>query len=240
MKILKSFIFALLLFIIILLYSFNSKSNTFSEHQNGIIDKINVVYLTLDICGGKTGIQPDLELIRFLKENKIKATFFINARFLENKKNAELVLSLSKNPLFSIQNHGKEHKPASIDGKSIYGIEGTKNKEELIEEIMYNHKKLLELTGKAATWYRSGTAYYDTEAIEIIIDELKYKIAGFAITLDKGATLSSENVFKRMLQAKNGDLLLAHANHPESGTREGLKLGIKALLEKGYKFELLN
>ena len=239
--------FKIILFLFINLFCFNIKCFAiFSEHQAGIIDNIinknnnnnKIVYLTFDACGGKHGMEADLKLINFLKKEKINSTIFVTSKFLYNQKNAELIKELSLLPYIKIQNHGKNHRPASINGKKIYNIRGTKDINELIEEIKNADNLILKITNKKPNWYRSGTAYYDTEVIKII-NNLNYNIAGFAITLDAGSTLSKKEIVKNMLLAKNGDILLAHINHPESDTSKGIIKGIKLLKKQGFKFELL-
>ena len=121
--------------------------------------KENVVALTLDACGSPHGMGFDAELISYLEKEKIPATLFINARWIDG--NPKLFITLAHNPLFTIANHGFLHKPASVSDRSIYGIEGTKNVEELIDEIGLNAEKIKWLTGKRPAYYRSGTAYYD-------------------------------------------------------------------------------
>lgn len=233
----------MIVFLLYFILIFNNKYviAQFSEHQFGIIDKIElktdkkILFLTLDACNGKFST-PDMKLIEFLDRNNIKTTLFINSEFL--RKNKKLIKKLSESNNFSIQNHGTRHIPASIDGKSVYGIKGTENREKLIEEVQYCDKAITDLIGVKPKWYRSGTAYYDTESIEIIKD-LGYNIAGFTITIDEGATLTAKKVKEKMLKSKNGYILLAHMNHPESGTREGIIQAIKILKELGFYFELL-
>lgn len=233
----------MIIFLLFFILIFNNKCALaqFSEHQPGIIDRIEVkankkiIFLTLDACNGKFST-PDIKLIKFLDRNNIKATLFINSEFLE--KNKKLVKKLSKSNNFSIQNHGTKHVPASIDGKSVYGIKGTENIEDLIEEIENCDKVITDIIGIKPKWYRSGTAYYDTESIEII-KNLGYNIAGFAITVDEGATLPAEKVEAKMLKSKTGDILLAHLNHPKSGTRDGIIKAVKILKKSGFSFELL-
>lgn len=232
-------------FSLLLLYLFFTKNifAEFSEHQNGIIDEIQqsdieskTIYLTLDACGGKHGSIPDKKLIKFLIKNGIKTTLFINKRFLE--KNSDYIKQIYNTGYFSIQNHGSNHIPASVDGKTIYGIKGTDSLEELYSEIMLCDDFVKKTLGVKMNWFRSGTAYYDTEAIEFI-NKLGYKIAGFSITADEGATLNAKKVKEKTLQAKSGFIILAHMNHPESGTREGLIDAIKILIKRGYNFEFL-
>jgi peptidoglycan/xylan/chitin deacetylase (PgdA/CDA1 family) len=98
---------------------------------------------------------------------------------------------------------------------------------------------LARLVGQKPVWYRSGAAHYDEEALKII-KSLGYRVAGFSIALDEGATLASTAVRERMLTAKDGDILLAHVNAPRSGTRDGLVEALKILRkERKIKFALL-
>jgi len=192
-----------------------------------------VLYLTLDACNGPV----DVLLIDFLIKHKVPATLFINAQWIS--KNLETFMRLAENPLFEIENHGTKHLPASVSGKSVYGFKGTESKEKLIKEIMVNHEKIKELTGKEPKWFRSGCAYYDGEAVKIIKEELNLNIAGFAISLDFGATLPAQEVYKHAIAAKSGDILLAHMNSPKSGTMKGLEKAIPELLARGFVFKVL-
>ena len=62
--------------------------------------KERVIALTFDACGSPKGKGIDMELIRFLEQEKIPATLFINARWIDA--NPELFLKLAANPLFTI------------------------------------------------------------------------------------------------------------------------------------------
>lgn len=190
--------------------------------------------LTLDACGGSPrSSQYDKELIDFLIQNKIPTTLFINARWIDS--NPAIFKELSSNPLFEIANHGTRHRPLSTSGKSVYGIEGTHNADEVLDEIRGNEEKIFHLTGKRPKFFRSGTAYYDEIAVKIARDH-GVEIGGFAIVADAGATLSADEVERRITSAKAGDIVIAHMNHPESGTREGIIRAIHTLQEEGFEF----
>ena len=82
-----------------------------------------VIALTFDACGSAKGMLIDSRLVEFLEKEEVPATLFINARWIEP--NRAWFDRLAANPLFEIANHGQRHKPASVTGKSVYGIEGT-------------------------------------------------------------------------------------------------------------------
>lgn len=215
----------------------NKEPKYWGENLDNVLTHIKSdkkqVALTLDACGGKNGSKYDKELIDFLKKEKIPATLFINYRWIE--KNEDIFLSLAKDDNFQIENHGYGHKPLSVNGKSIYNIEGTKNIKEVIEEIKLNEEKIYKLTNRKTKYFRSGTAYYDEIAIKIAKD-LGYKIAGFSINSDGGATFSKNEVINALSYTKKGDIIIGHFNQPKGNTYEGLKEALIDLKNQGYEF----
>lgn len=192
-----------------------------------------VIALTLDACGGPNGSQYDQQLINYLIRHQIPATLFINKRWLEA--NPTIFRQLARHPLFEIGNHGTDHKPLSVQGNTVYGIQGTKNVAEVIEEIWQNHQKILQLTGKAPRYFRSGTAFYDEVAVQIAND-LGEQVVNFDINGDAGATYSKEKVKKALLRAKPGSIIILHMNQPNKETAEGLSEAIPILKKRGYRF----
>jgi peptidoglycan/xylan/chitin deacetylase (PgdA/CDA1 family) len=196
-----------------------------------------VVALTLDACGSPKGKGFDNRLLDFLAQERIPATLFINARWIDA--NPELFKRLAANPLFEIANHGTRHKPASVSGRSVYSIEGTKDAAELVEEIELNARKIEVLTGKHPKFYRSGTAYYDEVAVEIA-SALGHEVAGFSLLGDAGATYSAAQVRNALLKATPGDIIICHMNHPESGTGPGIIAAVPELKRRGFRFVRLS
>lgn len=212
------------------------------ENVTGVITRFasdkKEIALTLDACGGSAkSSQYDAELIDYLIAHKIPVTLFINSRWIDA--NPEVFKRLAANPLFEIGNHGTAHRPLSVNGKSVYNIPGTASPEEVEREIEGNSLKIEKLTGKRPLFFRSGTAYYDDEAVRIARAN-GVEIAGFEVIADAGATLSSEEVARRIKNARSGDIVIAHMNHPESGTRQGIIEAITALRAAGFEFVRLS
>lgn len=196
------------------------------------------IALTFDACGGSfRSSQYDAELIDFLSDNHIPATLFINSRWIQS--NPDIFAKLAANPLFEIANHGTAHRPLSINGKSVYNIPGTASAEEVAKEINGNGDLIEKLTGKRPLFFRSGTAYYDEQAV-IIAHRNGVEIAGFSVLGDAGATFSAPKVMQQLLTSHSGDILLFHMNHPEGGTREGIIEGVTKLKADGFNFVRLS
>ncbi len=196
-----------------------------------------VIALTLDACGSVKGNGVDSRLMDFLTREKVPATLFINGRWIDA--NPQLFESLADNPLFEIANHGILHKPASVNGRSVYGINGTKNIGELFDEIEQNARKILKITGKQTRYYRSGTAFYDEVAVKIS-QELGHEVVGYSLLGDAGATWNAAAVTAALLRARPGDIALLHMNHPEAGTGAGIITAIPELKKRGFRFVKLS
>lgn len=215
----------------------NQTPKEWGENVSGVKTKLDtnekVIALTMDACGSPLGMAYDEKLIDFLKQEKVPATLFINARWID--KNLNTFKTLASNPLFEIANHGLEHKPASVNGKSIYNLNGTKDVEELVDEIELNARKIEQITHKRPKYFRSGTAYYDEVAVKVS-NTLHHEVIGFSILGDAGATYTKEKVENAFLKAKNGEIVIIHMNHPQSQTADGTIKAIKELKQKGFRF----
>lgn len=214
------------------------KPNARSENNlKGIVTKFKPdgreIALTFDACRGDI----DWELINYLKDNDIPATFFWTSKWIEE--NPEAAEKIASYDLFDIQNHGFEHRPCFVDGGRIYGIHAPQGGPAgVFDEIQTGNDAIAKITGKKTKFYRSGTAYYDDACIKIA-NELGYDIAGFSVLGDGGATYTKSQVKKALLSAKSGDIVIMHMNHPEKETAEGVMEAIPVLKKRGFKFVLL-
>jgi len=138
--------------------------------------------------GSPRGKGVDRQLLDFLTREQIPATLFINARWIDA--NPELFKQLAANPLFEIANHGMWHKPASVNGRSAYGIAGTKDMKELVEEIELNADKVEVISGRRPRYYRSGTAFYDEYAVQVA-QQLGHEVVGYSVLGDAGGNPAS-------------------------------------------------
>ena len=207
-------------------------AETVTRVKTRLITDDKVIALTLDACGS-VGDSCDYPLLNFLIDNNIPATIFVTGKWID--KHREDFNFLLSNKLFDIQNHGLNHRPASVNGKSIYNIPGTLSIRALIREVEDAAQKIEILTGKKTRFFRSGTAFYD-EVATAVIEDLGYQVAGFSVLGDAGTTYKTHEVVEALHSAKAGDIVILHMNHPERDTGPGVIAGLPELIKRGFTF----
>jgi peptidoglycan/xylan/chitin deacetylase (PgdA/CDA1 family) len=185
--------------------------------------------LTFDACSGAC----DNTLLNTLQRYNAPAVLFVCSRWIDA--NPGRVEQLATNPLFDIGNHGTRHVPLSVTGRSAYGIAGTKSADEAVAEVWNNQNRLTALTGTAPSYYRTGTAHYDDVGVQIV-HQLGLTPVGFSVNADNGATSPAGKVGAAITGAAPGSIVLAHMNHPASGTAAGVAAAIPALSAAGWQF----
>lgn len=192
--------------------------------------------VTLDACGGPGGCGVDQQLLSTLRKLNVPATLFVNERWIQA--NPALTAELARDPLFELANHGFRHRPLSVNGKSAYGIPGTADVGQVYDEVMENQKLLLDTTGHAPQFFRSGTAFYD-EVAAAMTRRLGLLPVNFTINGDGGATFGPSAVAAEVGKARAGDIIIAHFNRPGGGTAAGFAQALPRLLGQGATFAKL-
>lgn len=187
------------------------------------------IALTFDACRGAC----DDALLAALERDAVPAVLFLNSRWIDA--NPDRAGQLAANPLFEIGNHGTRHVPLSVTGRAAYGITGTRSAAEAVDEVWANHQRLTALTGVPPTWFRPGTAYYDDVGVDIV-GQLGEMPLGFTVNGDDGATLAAAAVRANIVGAAPGSVVIAHMNHPESGTAAGVADAVAQLRATGWEF----
>lgn len=192
-----------------------------------------VIALTFNACGGAKGSQFDAVLIDDLQRQQIPATLFINRQWIAAQ--PQVFQWLADNPLFEIENHGDQHRPLSVNGRSIHHTKGTTNLQAAFSEVEKNDQTITQWTGRSPQFFRSGTAYYDEIAVKMVEQRgdqvVNYEIAGHTC-----ATYTKEQVKQILLSAKPGAIIALQMNQPQSDTAEGLREAIPLLRQKGFRF----
>lgn len=195
-------------------------------------DKKNVA-LTFDADPGNY----DSKLIDYLKSEKVPATLFVAGKWIDD--HSDVFQMLSEDPLFEIENHGSNHKPCSVNGRSAYGIKGTVSVSDLFYEIEQNSRKIEILTGKKPKYYRPATAFLDDMCVKIA-EKLGYKIVNYNVVGDAGATFSADKIKEKLLGAKAGSIVIMHMNHPEKQTAQGVMAAVPEMRKMGFEFVKLS
>jgi len=195
----------------------------------------NRIALTLDACSGGF----DVDLIRFLIRQRIPATVFATRKWFD-KNPMGVAMLIAHLDLFDIEDHGENHIPAVIGaGKKVYGIPGEPDIVHLRREVLGGAGAVERATGVPTHWYRGATAEYDQQASDEI-RRMGFRIAGFSVNADAGATLKKPQIIERLRRVRGGDVIIAHMNKPVSETAEGLIVGLAELQRRGFVFSRLD
>lgn len=188
------------------------------------------VALTFDACMGRS----DLRILSALVDNKVPATIFVTERWA--KKNRGVLETMLKHPdLFEIEDHGAMHVPAVDKPMRIYGIAAAGSPEAVRAEVAGGADAILEASGRHPEWFRGATAKYTPTAIAQIRG-MGFRVAGYSLNGDGGATFGASLTEKRIAAAHDGDVVIAHINQPGRPAGGGVVKGILDLKAKGYAF----
>jgi peptidoglycan/xylan/chitin deacetylase (PgdA/CDA1 family) len=217
----------------------NTAPGKIGPFVKGAIQEIDtrekILALTLDACGGPRGNGYDKELIVWLRSRKIQATLFVGGLWIDA--HPDLFSELARDTLFEIENHGLRHRLCSINGRSLYGIRGTENVGQAVDEIELNARKIEHITDRRPVFYRSATATTD-EACVAIASALGERIISYdVLSGDAVAGTPAEEIRNNIVKkAHAGAIVIMHMNHPEWNGYEALKVAIPQLQEMGYTF----
>lgn len=191
------------------------------------------VALTLDACSGKV----DWRILDTLVQHRIKATIFVTGRWLAS--NPVALKTLTDNPdLFELEDHGLNHIPAIVGTDHPYGLMPAGTLKGVDDEVLGGAAALKRAAGDVAHWYRGAAALYTADAMAEITHD-GFRIAGFSLNADFGASVSQKMAASRMQLAHGGDVIIAHVNQPDRPSGAGIAEGILALERKGYRFVTL-
>jgi peptidoglycan/xylan/chitin deacetylase (PgdA/CDA1 family) len=217
----------------------NQKPRHFGEFIKGSYIKLKtdkkIIAFTFDACGGRGSNGYNAPLIDYLRKEKIPATLFITGKWIDA--NLPIFKQLASDTLFEIENHGLNHRLCSVNGASVYGIQGTKNISEVVDEMELNAIKIEKITGRRPIYFRSATAFTDDVCTEIA-EQLKMKIVSYSTLsgdaiVDTPDSVICNNILKRI---KPGAIVIMHFNHALWQEKKALQKAIPILRKMGYSF----
>lgn len=188
------------------------------------------VALTLDACSGAA----DLRIIGTLLDLAITATIFVTGLWLRDNPQA-LALLAGRPDLFALQNHGERHLPPILGSRTVYGLKVAGTLEAVQHEVDRGADAVVAAGCPRPHWYRGAAALYSPAAAEAI-EVAGWRIAGYSLAADKGASLPAASVAHRMASAASGEVILAHVNQPHRPSGAGVAAGLAALRQAGVVF----
>jgi peptidoglycan/xylan/chitin deacetylase (PgdA/CDA1 family) len=188
------------------------------------------IALTFDACSGKT----DERIMQTLIDNKISATIFVTARWI--RRNPIAIAQIKANAdLFEIENHGAKHVPLVDFPIKVFGLEAAGSPEAVRAEIEGGATAIETAFAIHPKWFRGATGIYSASAEKTIAD-LGYKLAGYSVHGDGGASFSSRRTANTISAAKDGDVIIAHINQPSKPAGAGVVEAILKLKADGFVF----
>src|ERR1700712_1604691 len=188
------------------------------------------VALTFDACMGKT----DSRILDTLVQQQVPATIFVTARWLRTNPEA-LAVMLAHPDLFELEDHGLNHIPAVDQPALVYGIAAAGSPAAVDKEVRGGADAMVAHGIAQPQWFRGATAKYSPSAIAQI-RAMGYRVAGYSVNGDSGASLPAKAVEKNYISAKDGDVLISHINQPTHSSGEGVAKGILDLKARGVQF----
>ncbi|HAT71269.1 MAG TPA: polysaccharide deacetylase [Elusimicrobia bacterium] len=189
--------------------------------------------LTFDACGGRHSGY-NAPLIEYLRRERIPATLFVTGVWIE--KNRETFAALSADPLFEIENHGLMHRLCSTEGKTKYGVRGTRDLGDVVDEMELGARKITELTGRRPVFFRSATAYTDELSLKVA-RRLGMEVVSYDVLSGDAMKASGKKMARNILNgARHGAVVIMHFNHPEWPDLQALEEAVPELRKRGYNF----
>ena len=192
------------------------------------------VALTLDACSGGF----DGHLLQALIDWRVPATIFVTGLWLAHNRQA-LAQIMAHPRLFHLGNHGALHQAMVLGDRLIYGQKTVGTVEAARQEVLEGGRLIEQATGVTPRWFRGATALYSPSLLPMI-EAWGYRVAGYSLNGDAGASLSAQSVAARIGRAKAGDVIIVHINQPHRSSGAGVVAGVKRLVDQGFTFTLLD
>lgn len=158
------------------------------------------------------------EMLQILKENKIKATFFIEGNWAKN--HAEIVRMIDEEGHL-IGNHAYNH-------PDMAGL----SKQDAYAQIEETNQILKAITGKQPVWFAPPSGSFNDTTVETAAELEMETILWTVDTIDWKNPSVSVMVNRIADKVHPGATILMH---PTSSTRDGLQQMIDVIREKEYK-----
>ncbi len=178
-----------------------------------------IVALTFDISWGNN---TPLPVIDILKNNGIKATFFLSGPWVKQYPDIPKRIQADGHEIGS---HGYRH----INLSNL-------SKTEIKDELMKAHNNIKEVTGIEANLIRTPNGDYNDQVIEAA-HESNYEVIQWGTDSLDWMNPGVNNIVDRVTKRVHpGDIILMHASDTCKQTTEALPTVIQNLKNQGYEF----
>lgn len=192
------------------------------------------VALTFDACDGRV----DERILSALIALRVPATIFVSGIWL--RRNPQTFRILLQHPdLFEIGDHGAHHHMAVDRPVTLWGVHAAGSPAGIAAEVTDGAQMLVAAGAPRPQWYRGAAALYSPAALGQVVG-MGYRIAGFSLNGDGGASFGTAETARRIGAARPGDVVIAHVNQPLRPAGAGVVLGIRALAARGMRFVRLS
>lgn len=189
------------------------------------------IFLTFD--DGPSGKVTE-EVLDILKENNVKATFFLIGNLIE--KNEALVLRM-KNEGHSIGLHTFTHERNKIYKDDSSFLEENLKTQKLIENLISKKVNILRFPfGSNNNTYKLKPSLVDK------LHSLGFKIYDWTLDSEDSldVTISKDKIFKNSISDSDYIVLLMHCGYANKNSPKALTSIIKHYKEKGYSFHIID
>jgi peptidoglycan/xylan/chitin deacetylase (PgdA/CDA1 family) len=182
------------------------------------------VALTFDLC--QTKAKPagfDRAIVAVLQEKQAAATFFAGGLWLQDHpQEARLLASEAR---FEIGNHSWSH-------PDLRKVDATM----IAEEINSAEKILTSVTGRSSRLFRLPFGYYDDKVLKEVAANNVRIIQWDVVTGDPDRNVLAADIVNAVKRgAKNGSIIIMHANGRGWHTAEALPQVIDVLRQRGFE-----
>ncbi|MBF0507608.1 MAG: polysaccharide deacetylase family protein [Deltaproteobacteria bacterium] len=207
--------------------------------------RAKAVALTFDLCQGPHGRAGyDAEIVDYLRQHQIKATFFAGGKWMVD--HPERTMQLMADPLFELGNHTWSHANLRVSrGKKIEDeIIRTQVEYELLRQELVTKSGIrgvsqaeLDKIPRRIMVFRFPYGACDAESLSVTAKLGLAAIQWDVVTGDPDKSQSAHNIVEIILnRTRPGSIIIGHANGRGHGTAEALPVVIPELQRRGYTF----
>jgi peptidoglycan/xylan/chitin deacetylase (PgdA/CDA1 family) len=205
-------------------------------------DGKQLLALTFDLCEAESEISGyDFEVVNYLRENNIKATFFACGKWMRS--HPAKTMQLMSDPLFEVGNHGWNHKNFRLldERNALDQILWTQAQYELLWEQMLQDPCFRQAGRKEVPRvprvFRFPFGTCNAQALEMLqelgLPAIQWDIVSGDPAKGRSARAIADLVLKK---ARPGSIIICHANGRGHGTAQSLPMFVPMLRDRGFEF----